>query len=320
MVITILLLIVGLALIVKGADWLTNGASDVARKFNVSELMIGLTIVALGTSTPEFVVSAISAINGNPELAIGNVVGSNIINVLFILGITAIICPLKVEKQVVNKDIPWSLLAATLFLIVASGVFINGDVENIISRQSGLILLCVFITFLYYSILTAKNNVSSTTEEEEVAKPQPLWKSILLIILGLAGLVFGGDFFVDSASEIAIVLGLSKSIVGLTIVAIGTSLPELATSIAAAIKGKAGMAIGNVVGSNIFNILFILGACATITPLKMGGITGIDLLVQLACTLLIWFFARTSYRLSKIEGVMLTLTYVAYVTYLILSL
>lgn len=319
MIFDIFLLVLGLALIVKGADWLTNGASGVARKFNVSELVIGLTIVAFGTSMPEFVVSALSAINGSSELAIGNVVGSNIANVLLILGVTAMICPLSVNKQVVGKDIPWALLAATLLFIVASGSFINGDSENVITRQSGLLILCVFATFLYYSILTAKSG-NGTTEESAEAKPQPMWKSILLIAIGLGGLIFGGDLFVDSASAIALALGLSKSIVGLTIVAIGTSLPELATSIAAAIKGKTDMAIGNVVGSNIFNILFIIGSCATITPLHMGGITTVDLLVQLACCLVVWFFARTSYTLSKIEGTILFIAYIGYITFLILSL
>lgn len=320
MVITILLLIVGLALIVKGADWLTNGASGIARKFNVSELMIGLTIVAFGTSMPEFVVSAISAINGSSEMAIGNVVGSNIANVLLILGITAMISPLSVDKQVVGKDIPWSILAATLLFVVASGALINGSQENCISRQSGLVLLCVMATFLYYSILTAKKTPQSADEEEQDTRPQPLWKSALFIIIGLAGLIFGGEFFVNSASDIALALGLSKSIVGLTIVAIGTSLPELATSIAAAIKGKAGMAIGNVIGSNIFNIFFILGTCATITPLQMGGITTVDLVMQLACCLLIWIFARTSYTLSKSEGALLTTIYIGYISYLIYNL
>jgi cation:H+ antiporter len=321
MIFDIFLLVLGLALIVKGADWLTNGASGVARKFNISELMIGLTIVAFGTSTPEFVVSAISAINGNSGIAIGNVIGSNIANVLLILGITAMISPLAVEKKIVGKDIPWSILAATLLFIVASGTLINGTEEQYISRQSGLILLCIMATFLYYSILTAKNNSPQEGDSnEENITPMSMWKSILFIIIGLAGLVFGGDFFVDSASNIALTLGLSQSIVGLTIVAIGTSLPELATSIAAAVKGKAGMAIGNVVGSNIFNIFFILGTCATISPINIDGITFVDLIMQLICCLLIWIFARTSYSLSKVEGTILTLIYIGYVSYLIISL
>lgn len=322
MIITdILLLILGLVLIVKGADWLTTGASDVARKFNVSELIIGLTIVGIGTSTPELVVSSISAIDGLSEIAVGNVVGSNIANVLLILGVTAMIKPFAVDRQVVGKDIPWSILAATLLFIVASGTIISNQETNIISRQSGLVLLCIMITFLYYTLLVAKKNPSSqdTSNEQANIKPQPIWKSILFIIIGLAGLIFGGDFFVDSASNIALALGVSQSIVGLTIVAIGTSTPELATSVAAALKGKTDMAIGNVVGSSIFNIFFILGICATITPLEMGGITTIDLIVQLACSLLIWFFARTSYKISRAEGVLLTMAYIGYVAYLILN-
>ena len=223
--------------------------------------------------------------------------------------------------SVVNKDIPWSLLAATLFLIVASGVFINGDAENIISRQSGLLLLCVFITFLYYSILTAKNNVSSTTEEEEVAKPQPLWKSILLIILGLAGLVFGGDFFVDSASEIAIVLGLSKSIVGLTIVAIGTSLPELVTAITSLIKGHGSLSLGNIIGANLFNLVLVSGVSVTLNPFDVpvsGYIAGInsslvlDIPVMLGVMLILTIPTLIKQKLSRWQGVLLLGIYVAY--------
>lgn len=326
MIIDIILLIVGAAFILLGADALTGGASDLARKWGISELIIGLTIVALGTSMPELVVSVISSIQNKPELAIGNVVGSNLFNTLIILGITALICPVTVSKQVIGKDIPWSILASTLLLIVASGAFINGDQHNEISRTSGLVFLLIFITFIYYTILVAKKEDNQDKQEaiqaeanvQHEANVSPLWKSLLFIILGLIGLILGGELFVDSASNIAFSLGMSESLVGLTIVAMGTSIPELATSVVAALKNKAGMAIGNAIGSNIFNILLILGASATITPLRMGNITTVDLLMLLLISLLVWLFARTGYVLSRKEGGIMISIYFIYMVYLIL--
>lgn len=326
MIIDIILLIVGAAFILLGADALTGGASDLARKWGISELIIGLTIVALGTSMPELVVSVISSIQNKPELAIGNVVGSNLFNTLIILGITALICPVTVSKQVIGKDIPWSILASTLLLIVASGAFINGDQHNEISRTSGLVFLLIFITFIYYTILVAKKEdhqdkqeaIQADADTQQEVQVSPLWKSILFIFLGLIGLILGGELFVDSASNIAFSLGMSESLVGLTIVAMGTSIPELATSVVAALKNKAGMAIGNAIGSNIFNILLILGASATITPLRMGNITTVDLLMLLLISLLVWLFARTGYVLSRKEGGIMISIYFIYMVYLIL--
>lgn len=326
MILDILLLIVGVAFVLLGADALTNGASDMARRWGVSELIIGLTVVALGTSMPELVVSVISSMTNKPELAIGNVVGSNLFNTLIILGTTALICPVTVSKQVIGKDIPWSILASTVLLVLASGTIINGDANNQISRSSGIILLLIFITFLYYTILVARRDDKQDKAEadkaqkegQEEVKHTPIWKSILFILLGLAGLVVGGDMFVKSASNIAFSLGMSESLVGLTIVAIGTSVPELATSVVAAFKNKAGMAIGNAIGSNIFNILLILGASATITPLKMGNITPIDLFMLLLISLLVWLFARTSYILSRWEGATMIAIYIGYMIYLIM--
>lgn len=326
MLLDLVLLAVGVALVLFGADALTTGASDIARKWGVSELIIGLTVVALGTSMPELVVSVISSINNKPELAIGNVVGSNLFNTLIILGATALICPVTVSKQVIGKDIPWSILASVLLLVMASGTLLNGDANNQISRSNGIILLLIFITFLYYTILVAKQESKKDDKEgkmlqaeaEQDAKQTSLWKSILFIGLGLAGLVFGGNLFVESASNIAFSLGMSESLVGLTIVAMGTSVPELATSVVAAFKNKAGMAVGNAIGSNIFNILLILGTSATINPLRMGNITPIDLCMLVLVSLLVWLFARTSYILSRWEGIVMIGMYFGYLTYLII--
>lgn len=316
MVISILKLIFGAAFILIGADLLTSGATHIARRLKVSELLIGLTIVALGTSLPELTVSILSALEGKAEMAVGNVIGSNVFNTLVILGFTALLCPVRVSKQIIAKDIPWSILAGVVLLIVASGQLINGDVNNVITRQSGFIMLALFCVFIYYTILVGQNE-SSSDEEEDIIIP-PLWKSILFIIIGIAGLVFGGDIFVEGASGIAFLLGLSESFVGITIVAAGTSLPELATSIVAAWKNKVGMAIGNAIGSNIFNIFLILGVSSSITPLSMGNISIVDLTVQLFCCLIVWFFARTDYTLSRWEGAVLLLLYGGYMGYLLM--
>lgn len=326
MLLDIVLLVVGVALVLFGADALTNGASDIARKWGVSELIIGLTVVALGTSMPELVVSLISSIDNKPELAIGNVVGSNLFNTLIILGSTALICPISISKQVIGKDIPWSILVSTILLIMASGSILNGDVNNQISRTDGMVLLLIFITFIYYTILVAKKDdkedkkeaAEAQLEGQKETKHTPLWKSIIFVVLGLVGLVVGGDLFVDSASNIAFNFGMSESLVGLTIVAMGTSVPELATSVVAAFKNKAGMAVGNAIGSNIFNILLILGSSATVSPLRMGNITPIDLCMLLLVSLIVWLFARTSYVLSRWEGATMIGIYLCYMVYLIL--
>lgn len=322
MILSIILLIVGAALILLGADALTGGASDIARHFGISELMVGLTVVAFGTSMPEFAVSVISAIDGKAQMAIGNVVGSNIFNILMVVGATALLCPIRVSRQTVAKDIPWSILAALLLVIAASGPFLNGDANGVISRQSGLMLLCVFCVFLYYTILVAKGDKAEAAEEqepvgEEAVATRPLWKSLLFFLGGIVGLVYGGNLFVKAASDIAFLMGLSESLVGLTIVAMGTSLPELATSVVAAYKHQTGMAIGNALGSNIFNIFLVLGASATIKPLALGNITSVDLMLQLACSFLVWIFARTAYTLSRVEGIILILIYLLYTAYLV---
>lgn len=269
-----LILLLGLGLILVGANWLTDGASALAKRFSISDLVIGLTIVAFGTSTPEFVVSLTAALEGSAELAIGNVVGSNIFNIFMILGVTSVVSPIVVGRSTMSKEIPLVILSSLVVYFCACDVSLDGAASSVISRVEGLLLLGFFAIFMGYTFSIAKN--PATEDQPTTVKTMPIWKSLVFIVGGLAGLIFGGQLFVDGASEIARGLGVSESVIGLTLVAAGTSLPELATSLVAALKKNAGIAIGNVVGSNIFNVFFILGASATISPLPLGGITNID--------------------------------------------
>ena len=312
-----LLLIGGLALILVGANALTDGAAAVAKRFQISDLVIGLTIVAFGTSAPELVISVMAALGGSADMAIGNVVGSNIFNVLMIIGITALVMPIKVGQGTLSKEIPLVILASFALAFLGNDVLLDGDTANIISRIDGLILLCFFLIFMRYTFAIARNG--GDEEEGEKIKEMPIWKSALFIVGGLAGLVFGGQFFVDGASGIASALGVSESTIGLTIVAGGTSLPELATSVTAALKKNSGIAIGNAIGSNLFNIFFVLGCSATISPLPMGGINNIDMLVLIGSAILFWlvgwFFKKRT--ITRVEGALLVACYVAYTVYLI---
>ena len=271
----ILLLIGGLVLILLGASGLTDRAASVAKRFHISDLVIGLTIVAFGTSAPELVISVLSAIQGSAEMAIGNVVGSNIFNVLMIIGCTALVRPIQVGEGTMSKEIPLVILSALVLTCFASDCFLDGESRNIISRIDGLVLLGFFLIFMRYTFAIAHNGNENGGEEQKV-KMLPVWKSVLYIVGGLAGLILGGQFFVDGASGVARSLGVSDSIIGLTLVAGGTSLPELATSVTAALKKNPGIAIGNVIGSNLFNIFFVLGCSASISPLPMGNINSID--------------------------------------------
>ncbi len=311
------LLIGGLALILLGANALTDGAAAVAKKFRISDLVIGLTIVAFGTSAPELVISVMSALGGSADMAIGNVVGSNIFNVLMIIGVTAMVLPIKVGESTMSKEIPLVILSSIVLAVMANDVLLDGGISNIISRIDGLILLGFFLIFLRYTFAIARNGGDET--EGEKIKEMPIWKSVLFIVGGLAGLVFGGQLFVDGASGIATTLGVSESTIGLTIVAGGTSLPELATSVTAALKKNSGIAIGNVIGSNLFNIFFVLGCSATISPLPMGGINNIDMLVLIGSALLFWivgwFFKKRT--ITRVEGALLVVCYVAYTAFLI---
>lgn len=309
-------LIGGLALILIGANTLTDGSAAVAKKFHISDLVIGLTIVAFGTSAPELVISSVSALKGVADVAIGNVVGSNIFNVLMIIGCTALVMPITVGKGTMTKEIPFVILASLVLTFVASDVWLDGGTANVISRIDGLVLLSFFAIFMAYTFAIAKEGNS---EDEATVKEMPVWKSTLFILGGLAGLIFGGQLFVDGSSGIARSLGVSDSIIGLTLVAGGTSLPELATSITAALKKNPGIAIGNVIGSNLFNIFFVLGISSTLSPLPLGGITTLDFVVLIASALLFWvvgWFFRTR-TITRLEGGIMVACYVAYTAYLI---
>ena len=312
-----LLLIGGLALILVGANALTDGAAAVAKKFQISDLVIGLTIVAFGTSAPELVISVMAALGGNADMAIGNVVGSNVFNVLMIIGVTAMVLPIKVGEGILSKEIPLVILASFVLAFCANDLLLDGGSANVISRIDGLILLCFFLIFMRYTFAIARNGGEEA--EGEKIKEMPIWKSALFIVGGLAGLVYGGQLFVDGASGIASALGVSESTIGLTIVAGGTSLPELATSVTAALKKNSGIAIGNVIGSNLFNIFFVLGCSATISPLPMGGINNIDMLVLIGSALLFWlvgwFFKKRT--ITRVEGALLVVGYIAYTAFLI---
>ncbi len=309
MVLQILILIAGLVLVVWGADRLVDGASALARRFGLSEFVIGLTIVGMGTSAPEMVVSFIGAIQGNADISMGNVVGSNIFNTLLILGLTALLLPMAVTPDNRKKDVPMNILI-TLLLI---GLGLDGS----LTRWDGAILLAVFALYMWHSF----RNGSEEASEEDAAQ-EPVWKSILFILLGLASLIFGGNFFVDSATEIAHALGVSDKFIAITILAGGTSLPELATCVAAAVKKKGQLALGNIIGSNIFNILLILGGSALIHPLSLAGISYVDfgILFASAVALLTACFIGKKNMLDRVDGVLFLLLFVAYMTYLIVNL
>ncbi|WP_373183004.1 calcium/sodium antiporter [Bacteroides ovatus] len=322
----ILLLIGGLILILLGANGLTDGAASVAKRFRIPPIVIGLTIVAFGTSAPELTVSVSSALKGSADIAIGNVVGSNIFNTLMIVGCTALFAPIVITRNTLRKEIPLCILSSIVLLICANDVFLDKAPENILNRVDGLLLLCFFVIFMGYTFAIASKPVTMeqqaehpVIEEETEIKSLPWWQSILYIIGGLAALIYGGQLFVDGATGIARNLGVSESIIGLTLVAGGTSLPELATSIVAALKKNPEIAIGNVIGSNLFNIFFVLGCSASITPLHLSGITNFDLFTLVGSGILLWlfglFFAKRT--ITRIEGGIMILCYVAYTVVLI---
>ena len=322
----ILLLIGGLILILLGANGLTDGAASVAKRFRIPPIVIGLTIVAFGTSAPELTVSVSSALKGSADIAIGNVVGSNIFNTLMIVGCTALFAPIVITRNTLRKEIPLCILSSIVLLICANDVFLDKAPENILNRVDSLLLLCFFVIFMGYTFAIASKPVTMeqqaehpVIEEETEIKSLPWWQSILYIIGGLAALIYGGQLFVDGATGIARNLGVSESIIGLTLVAGGTSLPELATSIVAALKKNPEIAIGNVIGSNLFNIFFVLGCSASITPLRLSGITNFDLFTLVGSGILLWlfglFFAKRT--ITRIEGGIMILCYVAYTVILI---
>lgn len=316
----IVLLVIGIIIVLKGADWLTEGAVSVASRAGVSQMVIGLTIVAMGTSMPELCVSLVSAIKGTSDLAVGNVVGSNIFNTLLIVGCSAMVAPVAVRRQTVRKDFPFAVAASILMLVFA--------LDNEISRADSLCLLVGFIIFIVVTLRGAKaESPDSKTQGDAIAggsengaqqKNRSAILSLLMMAVGLACLILGSNVFVENATFLAKQLGVSDAVIGLTIVAGGTSLPELATSVVAAKKGNSGIAIGNVLGSNVFNILMIIGVTGSVCPMHIAGITPVDLAVMLASMLLIWLFARSKYTVERWEGAVLTAIFIAYISYIII--
>ena len=316
MLLNLIFIIVGIVLVLWGADRLTEGSVAVAERMNIPQIVIGLTVVAMGTSMPEFCVSLISALKGTPDLAVGNVVGSNIFNSLFIVGITATIAPMAILRATVMKDIPFALVASVILLMMC--------LDGHIGRIDAAVLFSLFMIFMFMTLKSAKINKQELEEENNLAekalkrvpKMSPAM-SVVWILAGLACLIGGSTLFVEGASKLATSLGVSEAVVGLTIVAGGTSLPELATSIVSARKGSSGIALGNVLGSNVFNILGILGVTGLICPMQLQGITDTDLSMLVISMIMIWFFSFTKYIIERWEGLILSATFIGYIAYLI---
>lgn len=308
--IQIVLLVVGFGMLIKGADWFVEGASKIADKLGIPQLVIGLTIVAMGTSAPEAAISISAALKGSAEITVGNVVGSNIMNVLLILGITSLIIPLAVQKSTIKYEIPFVIVITALTAVL-------GLSDNTVGRGDGLILWCCFILYLIYLFRMAKKGQALPEEVEEAGAEESVWKMIGLIVVGAALIVIGSDITVDAATEIATIFGMSERLIGLTIVAFGTSLPELVTSVTAGIKGKADIAIGNIVGSNIFNLLFVLGTAALITPVVYQANFLIDSIVCVATVaLLLVCVLNKDKKLKRLGGIVMLVCYGAYFVYL----
>lgn len=318
MLIVCLLLIVGLALVVLGADFLVDGASSIAKRFGVSDFVIGLTIVGMGTSAPEMIVSFIGALQGNGDIAIGNVIGSNIFNVFMILGATALILPMDITPMNRKKDIPLNIAITLIFIALGMSRTLFGIGDDVLGRIDGAILLVLFAAYIYMCFRFDTANPSETNENEKVIKPA---LAAVLIVAGLAGLVFGGRMFVNSATSIAKMLNVSDKLIAITILAGGTSMPELVTCIVAAFKKKGQLALGNILGSNVFNILLILGGSALIHPLSMAGMSYVDLGALLLSSLVIWASIHTNKKnqLDRADGLLLLLLEAAYMTFLIIK-
>ena len=344
MAINIVLLVLGVIIVLKGADWLTDGAVNIATRFGVSQMVIGLTIVAMGTSMPEFCVSMVSALKGTPDLAVGNVVGSNTLNTLLIVGCSALVAPIMVKRSSVKRDIPFAVVASLLMLLFC--------LDGAIGRVDAAVLFAGFCLFMFVTLKYAKttegpaaavatSGAATTTAISEASTSQAssseasssetsaqeasqasgtsMLKAVVMLVVGLLCLIAGSNMFVDNASFVASSLGVSDAVIGLTIVASGTSMPELATSMVSAKKGNSDIAIGNVIGSNVFNILMIIGITGLVKPMHIAGITTLDLIMMLASMLLMWFFCRTTYKVKRWEGAVLTIIYLAYLTWLIMN-
>ncbi|GAB6106458.1 calcium/sodium antiporter [Fusibacter bizertensis] len=313
------LLVIGFLLLIKGADYFVDGASGIAKYFKIPSLIIGLTIVAFGTSAPEAAVSISAALKGNNGIAVGNVIGSNIFNISVIIGITAVLCALDVQKQTIRKEIPFTLLGGVVLLVLASDTVFNGAKDMVISQSDGIILLLFFIVFLYYIVEAALNSKDKEIDLQQETKNAPLklGPNLAFTLGGLAGIIIGGELVVNSSVKIATSFGISQTIIGLTIVSIGTSLPELITSITAARKKNTDIAVGNIIGSNIFNILFILGVSASIHSLTVDSKLVLELFLNIILTVVLLVFSRTSYKIVRGEGIFFILFYVIYMGYLL---
>ena len=317
--VAIIFIIVGFVALVKGADFLVDGASAIAKRFGISDLVIGLTVVAFGTSMPEFVVNMVSVAEGSTDLAITNILGSNIINTFVILGLTALVYPVISQKRSRDFDIPMSIIAGVLVLCFVAIQLPSGESERGIGRIGGIILLLMFCYFLYNTFRHAKDHPEES--DSEAVKPMGIWKAILLLCLGFIGLVIGGELIVKSAVNIAVRCGVSEAIIGLTIVALGTSLPELATSVIAAFKKNSDIALGNVIGSNIFNVFFVLGTSATIRPLPAYEGIELDAIIAASGSVIVWMAVKTNKerKVQRWAGLLLLLIYGGYLTYRLLN-
>lgn len=309
-----LILLAGFIFLIKGADFFVEGSSSIAKTFKVPPILIGLTIVAFGTSAPEAAVSINAALKGANEIALGNVVGSNLFNLLFVIGVASIIYPLKVQKGTILKEFPFNLLTSFVLFILCADVSLQGAKTNVLTRGDGLILLSLFSVFLYYLIEIA---ILSKEDYKEESVQMPLSKSIIISILGLIGIILGGDWVVKGSSTIAIQWGMSEKLVGLTIVVIGTSLPELVTSVVAAMKKESDIAMGNVIGSNLFNVLFILGISAVMRPIAIDKSIFFDMICLIIATVIGYIMATTKRTVSKMEGGFLAISYIAYMVFII---
>ena len=308
MLLDILLIVIGVVLVIWGADRMTDGAVSIAQRLKIPKIVIGLTIVAMGTSAPEFCVSLMSALKGTPDLAVGNVVGSNIFNTLLIVGVAAMVTPIVISRSTVRKDMPWSMLAAVMLTMLC--------LDQVISRWDALVLFILFCTFIGYNLREARKGKRQPEEEEEEKGMRPIL-AVGLVLLGLGCLVLGSNVFVDSATRVAQELGVSEAVIGLTIVAGGTSLPELATSVVAARKGQSAIAIGNVIGSNVFNVLMIVGITGLVKPMNIVGITYVDLCVMTGGMVLLWLFSYTKFKVERWEGAVLTGIFAGYMCWLL---
>lgn len=313
-----ILFVIGFPALIGGADFLVKGSSSIAKRLGVSDLIIGLTIVSFGTSAPELIVNIFASLQGTGDIGIGNILGSNIANILLILGVSALIYPLTVKRQITWKEIPLNFLAAMVLFFMANDALIDKAPESLLTRIDGLILISFFAIFVYYMTHLARSEKHE--EEEHIAAKRPLWIAIVMSLGGIAGLTYGGKWVVEGAETIASSFGLSDALIGLTIVAVGTSLPELATSAVAAWKKNTDIAVGNVVGSNIFNIFWVLGLSATIKPLPFSDIINTDILVFIGATLLLFIFSFTGghQKIERREGILFLLAYIGYIVFLVI--